>query len=290
MTVALALKVNDGLVLAADSASTLIQQFADDSIGVSNIYNTANKVFHLHKGLPVGAITWGAGSIAAASTETSIKDLRGRLMGNDPERPDWNVDPQSYSVEEIADKLYRFIYEELYVPAFEQWPNKPTLGFIVGGYSTGQAMAEEYRIDVLPDGSCTGPQLLSSPSDMGGGVSWNGETEALQRLLLGYGGNLPTVLQQRLGVPPDQVGPAMEIIQQGLDLPLVQPPMPIQDAIDLAEFLVETTIKFSRFTPGAPTVGGPIELAAITKHEGFKWIRRKYYYDRRLNPEGPNGA
>jgi hypothetical protein len=62
--------------------------------------------------------------------------------------------------------------------------------------------------------------------------------------------------------------------------------MPIQDVIDLAEFLVHSTIMFSRFAPGAPTVGGPIEIAAITKHEGFKWVQRKYYYDLRLNPEG----
>ena len=28
----------------------------------------------------------------------------------------------------------------------------------------------------------------------------------------------------------------------------------------------------------------PIEIAAITKHEGFKWIMRKHYFDVRLNP------
>lgn len=35
--------------------------------------------------------------------------------------------------------------------------------------------------------------------------------------------------------------------------------------------------------PGANTVGGPIELAAITKHEGFKWVTRKHYFDEQLN-------
>ena len=60
--------------------------------------------------------------------------------------------------------------------------------------------------------------------------------------------------------------------------------MPIQDAIDLAEFLVDLTIKYVRFSAGAQTVGGPIEIAAITKHEKFKWIHRKHYYDADLNP------
>lgn len=50
--------------------------------------------------------------------------------------------------------------------------------------------------------------------------------------------------------------------------------MPIQDAIDLAPYLVETTIGFIRFSvPRPKTGGGPIEIAAITKHEGFQWVQ-----------------
>lgn len=60
--------------------------------------------------------------------------------------------------------------------------------------------------------------------------------------------------------------------------------MPIQDAIDFSEFLVYATTMFTRFKRGAPTVGGPIKSAAITKHEGFKWVRRKHYFDSTLNP------
>jgi hypothetical protein len=65
---------------------------------------------------------------------------------------------------------------------------------------------------------------------------------------------------------------------------MVSPAMPLQDAIDLADYLVDLSIKYSRFMPGSPTVGGPVECAAISKHEGFRWIKRKHYYDQRLNP------
>jgi len=61
--------------------------------------------------------------------------------------------------------------------------------------------------------------------------------------------------------------------------------MPLIDAIELAEFLVDLTIKFTRFLPEAKMVGGPIEVAAISKYEGFRWIKRKHYFDRALNPE-----
>jgi len=54
---------------------------------------------------------------------------------------------------------------------------------------------------------------------------------------------------------------------------------------NLAEFLVQTAIGFTRFRAGSPTVGGPIEIAAITKHDGFLWVRHKEYYDRSLNAD-----
>ena len=59
--------------------------------------------------------------------------------------------------------------------------------------------------------------------------------------------------------------------------------MPLQDAIDLAIFLVDVTIRHSQFFPGAQVVGGPIEVAAISRHENFKWIQRKHYYRQELN-------
>lgn len=76
----------------------------------------------------------------------------------------------------------------------------------------------------------------------------------------------------------------MSHIASALTVPMIISAMPIQDAIDLADFLVTLTKMFSRFSPGAPSVGGPTEIAAITKHEGFKWIKRKHYFDQKLNP------
>jgi len=75
VTIAINLKVNDGVVLAADSATT----FVDQAGNVVKVYNHANKVFNLCKGLPIGAITWGSGSIGKASISTLAKDLRRRL-------------------------------------------------------------------------------------------------------------------------------------------------------------------------------------------------------------------
>jgi hypothetical protein len=94
VTIAISLKVNDGVVLAADSASTLIEQDEEGRpTDVVNVYDNANKVFNLLKGTPVGAITWGTGSIGPASISTLAKDLRRRFAGQDPDHADWKIDP-----------------------------------------------------------------------------------------------------------------------------------------------------------------------------------------------------
>jgi len=87
---------------------------------------------------------------------------------------------------------------------------------------------------------------------------------------------------QSPGVIANQLGP---VLAAQLQAPLVFAPMPIQDVIDLARFFVHSAIMYSRFLPGPNIVGGPIEIAAITKHENFKWISRKHYYDQPLNRE-----
>lgn len=284
MTIAISLKVNDGVVLAADSATTL--QGRDEqtgTTGVVNIYNNANKVFNLLKETPIGAITWGSGSIGAASISTLMKDLRRRFAGLSSEHHDWKIDTGNYTVLEVATRVRRYMFEELYVPAFSDWPNdkKPALGFIVAGYSSDSGMAEEYQVNIAKGACAEAPVPLRQRQESG--LSWSGQPEAITRLVMGLGTAMGEVLQHNLGVPVDEVQAALDVMSSSLEVPLVMPAMPIQDAIDLARFLVETTVGFYRFAPGAPSVGGPIEIAAITKHEGFKWVSRKHYFTRDLN-------
>jgi hypothetical protein len=179
------------------------------------------------------------------------------------------------------DILKKLLFEEKYQPLYQHTPKKPSLGFLVAGYSSGQGLAEEWLIEIA-EGICPEPKLERPQEEIG--CLWYGQPEAIMRLLLGYGSGLRQVLQQ-MGVPSNDLEPAMQQITAALAVPLVIAPMPIQDAIDLAEFLVQLAIMYSRFSPGAPTVGGPVESAAITKHEGFKWIKRKHYYDPHLNPQ-----
>ena len=60
--------------------------------------------------------------------------------------------------------------------------------------------------------------------------------------------------------------------------------LPKDGLAEIAEALVNLT-KFRRRVTDVPeTVGGPIDVAVITKGDGFVWVRRKHYFDPTLNP------
>lgn len=52
--------------------------------------------------------------------------------------------------------------------------------------------------------------------------------------------------------------------------------MPLKDAIDFAEFLIDLTIKHERFCDDIQTCGGPIDILLITKDEAL-WVKHKIY-------------
>jgi len=53
---------------------------------------------------------------------------------------------------------------------------------------------------------------------------------------------------------------------------------------EVAYSLVELTSRKRRYSSDMETVGGPIDVAILTRNEGFIWVRRKHYFDTELNP------
>ena len=60
--------------------------------------------------------------------------------------------------------------------------------------------------------------------------------------------------------------------------------LPKDELAAMAEALVNLTKFRRRVTPERETVGGPIDVAIITKGDGFVWVKRKHYCDPGLNP------
>ena len=59
--------------------------------------------------------------------------------------------------------------------------------------------------------------------------------------------------------------------------------MPKPDLADFAEALVNLSSLQRRVSSGMETVGGPVDVAVISKAEGFVWVKRKHYFPAELN-------
>lgn len=212
-----------------------------------------------------------------------IKDLRQELTAGKR-----GFNPEKYSMQDVASTVATFFSEEcakIVDPAARENTN---IGILLGGYSSGERLGEGWLVEIKK-GQADQPNKLREKDQVG--ISWGGQAEVVQRIILGFSpsvfqiiaeatqpGNVDAVRDQLA----NQLGPLMTA---RLQAQVVFAPMPIQDAIDLARFLVHAATMYSRFSPGAQVVGGPIEVAAITKHEDFKWISRKHYYDASFNRE-----
>lgn len=71
------------------------------------------------------------------------------------------------------------------------------------------------------------------------------------------------------------IDPVMNIIQV----------LPTDELASVAESLVNITSFRRKVSMSKETVGGPIDVAIITKGDGFIWIKRKHYFKAELNPQ-----
>lgn len=60
--------------------------------------------------------------------------------------------------------------------------------------------------------------------------------------------------------------------------------LPLPDMAGLAKSLIELESLKERVTKPSESVSGPIDVAVISKHDGFVWIDRKHYFKPELNP------
>jgi len=60
--------------------------------------------------------------------------------------------------------------------------------------------------------------------------------------------------------------------------------LPLDEMADLAETLINLQSLKEKVTKPSESVGGPTDVAVLTKTEGLVWIRRKHWFDPSLNP------
>ncbi len=279
MTVCVSLAVNDCIVFAADSASTLVSTNAETGQSqILNVYQHGDKVFNLHKNLPIVAMTCGMGNVGNESISTLAKELRRRMTH---EVKDWKIDEANYSIKDVVDRARRLIFEEKYKVVNPPPPAPHSLEFYIGGYGSDFNQGHQVWKISIENGVCSEPVGLVAAGATG--LHVGGQTAPIFRLVAGYDPSLVDELIAN-GVTKELADIFVQQFAAKIGSSVVTPTMPVQDAIDLTTFLVETTAKYFRFQPGADIVGGHTDVAVVTKYEGFKWIKRKHFYSPALNP------
>ena len=245
---------------------------------IQQVYRHGNKLFQLHRQKPIMAMTAGLGNFGTASIAMLAKQFR-QMIGPEGSAPLGN----DYSIEDVVYQAHRFFLEENYNQVFKNAaiPNDNVFELWIGGYSSGQTLPELWKISVF-QGKIAEVQNVAKPEDIG--IFCGGQPDPIMRLVNGFGYRLESVLLKH-GVTPKSHPELYKDVAPHLYLPLVSPVMPIQDAIDLADFLADMTKKVFRFRAVPEYVGGEIDIASVTKYENFRWIKRKHYYPAALNRE-----
>lgn len=274
LTVCVAVKSHDCLVFAADSASTLSGVDADGKPQVLNVYNNADKVFNLCRGLPIAAMTTGMGHIEGRSIASLAKEFRHFLS----KPSESGFDPESYTVQgvsELAQDFFKGKYD-----AFALKSPTDYLEFWIGGYGASNDHAEVWKV-LISDGKVQ--DLLQVNEEAApSGIWWGGQGEAISRLIHGIDSRIINKLVAA-GIDETKAVTSFQASRTLLETQLHHETMPIIDTVNLAKFLVRTTTDFFSFKFGSDIVGGAADVAAVTKFEGFRWIERKHFYPAALN-------
>lgn len=72
--------------------------------------------------------------------------------------------------------------------------------------------------------------------------------------------------------------------EHGQPLRRVLAVLPVDELGELAETLIRLQSLKEKMTSPSASVGGPIDVAVITRSEGLVWIKRKHFFDQPLNP------
>jgi hypothetical protein len=269
MSLGIALKSAEGIVLAADSRVTIFATrqmmlgLQQQQMVFPSTYDNANKILSIATQKYVGAVTFGAGVIGTTRPRTASSYL--------PEFEAELVESDRLSVQVFAERLSAFFLRQWEAAGMSMTttPNENMI-FFVGGYDEGEAYGRLFQISI---------PLLPVPQEMHAGtfgVQWGGQIDITARMISGFDPMIPTAVQNALGVDPANHRADLPTqLNNQFTLPIPFEFLPLQDCVDFAHLIVRTTIEMQRFMVAVRGVGGAVDLATITRTGGFAPIRLK---------------
>jgi hypothetical protein len=258
LSLGIAFKGPEGIVLAADSRVTLTGQ-AGSNLLVQSHYDNATKLLKVRDHDNVGAVTYGLGALGGRQPRTAHSYL--------PEFETELATETRLSVEEFAGRLGDFFRRQWSVA------NTPAeadaMVFLVGGFDEGDAYGRVFEVSI-PNSPV--PEEKSADAF---GITFGGQHEIAGRLLGGYDPRLEALVAENLRLTAAQTADLREKVLPSLAMPIPYQFLPLQDSVDLALFLVKTTATLQGWTTGMRGVGGAVDVATITRTDGFRAVQEK---------------
>jgi hypothetical protein len=282
MTIAACYLSSEGVVLGADSTTTVFVSGRGHQQGSTHHYNFAQKVFEFgDRGATAGVVLWGMGSIGDVSYRTFIAEVaddaanKGLPTFDDVVNLTASTFWQRYAselaqpikrardLESLGDKRTDKESAELLF-----WKQNLSGGFCIGGRWKAVRRPRAFKILFSPLLTAPpGPEELTA----GNAVFW-GCPNLIERIFYG----IDEGLFERIADSGKWQGDIQELVDLVRESALGRPAdLPLREAIDYVYAVIYTTIRAMKFSHLAPVCGGPIEVAAISTDRPFRWVCHK---------------
>jgi len=277
MSLGIMIKGSEGVVLAADSRVTLFNQVQQQQPGpgaavpppllvIPANFDNATKVLKIKGQDYVGAVTYGLGAFMTANGPRTMQSFIPEF-----EQELEQAHAGRLPVPEFANRLSVFFTQQ-----WNQHVNRPAnpgeeINFLVGGYDEGAPYGRAFS-SVIPNQP---NPVEQNPGPGQFGITWGGQHDLVFRLLYGFDVELLEFIRANLNLTPEQLAALRQQIEPKFAAGIPFQFLPLQDAVDLAVFLIQSTISFQKFrTTVVRGVGGPVEVATVTR-DGFKFVSQK---------------
>jgi len=263
MSLGVGIKGPEGIVLAADSRVTLEATRQGGPVIPINYDNATKLLSFSEPHNYVGVVTYGAAVIGQRTAHSFVPEFEQKILAS----------KKRLTVESYARELSKFFMERWVEAGLKVPPDYqgPPMTFIVGGYSPGKAYGKILLLNIP-----NAPKPTErNKGENNFGMTWGGQLEVASRLIHGMDPAVPEIIKNVIGLDAKQEKVLSEQLKQKLEFPIPYGVLPLQDCVDLAVFLIKTTMTLQRLAIGVRGVGGPIDVSIITRTRGLESIQQK---------------
>ena len=181
----------------------------------------------------VAAVTYGVAVIGQRTAHSYLPEFELALESA----------KERLKVEKFSKKLSDFFLER-WKEDMPKGYKGPGMIFLVGGYDEKEAYGKVFVIDI-PNRPKPEPR---NPDEFG--MTWGGQLQIASRLVQGYDPILPEILRRELSLNRQQMTKLVEAFKKHIEFRIPYNVLPLQDCVDLAIFLIRTTMNAQQLAIG----------------------------------------